>query len=292
MTNCGASAESCCTALAVTGGTFDRTYTNTGSGPTATADPATVSDFRLDKYEVTVGRFRRFVQAWNGGAGWLPPVGSGKHVHLNGGLGLVNSGAVGTYEAGWDAAYDAYVAPTDNNLLNCPGGSTWTSSPGPDENLPLTCATWHEAYAFCIWDGGFLASEAEWEYAAAAGAQLREYPWGSTDPGAQNQYAIYNSDFNGGVTAPVGTAALGATQWGQLDLAGNVDEWVLDWDVTYGACTDCAFTGSSQVSSSWLRVHRGGNTLADTTALYPSTRGADDPAARGYTQGFRCARTP
>ena len=31
------------------------------------ADPATVSNFRLDKYLVTVGRFRQFVSAWNGG---------------------------------------------------------------------------------------------------------------------------------------------------------------------------------------------------------------------------------
>ena len=34
---------------------------------TGLADPATVSDFRLDKYDVTVGRFRQFVKAWNGG---------------------------------------------------------------------------------------------------------------------------------------------------------------------------------------------------------------------------------
>jgi len=47
-----------------------------------------VGDFKLDKYEVTVGRFRQFVAAWNGGAGYTPPAGSGKHTHLNGGNGL------------------------------------------------------------------------------------------------------------------------------------------------------------------------------------------------------------
>jgi formylglycine-generating enzyme required for sulfatase activity len=45
-----------------------------------------------------------------------------------------------------------------------------------------------EAYAFCIWDGGFLPSEAEWECAAAGGPDQREYPWGSTDPGTANLY--------------------------------------------------------------------------------------------------------
>jgi hypothetical protein len=43
MTNCGASQESCCTSLEVTGGVYFRTYTNDGSGPTREADPASVS---------------------------------------------------------------------------------------------------------------------------------------------------------------------------------------------------------------------------------------------------------
>ena len=64
-TQCGPSAESCCTSPEVPGGTYFRNYYNNGkSGPTQEAHPATVSNFRLDKYLVTVGRFRRFVEAW------------------------------------------------------------------------------------------------------------------------------------------------------------------------------------------------------------------------------------
>jgi hypothetical protein len=57
------------------------------------------------KYEVTVGRFRQFVNAFN--VGWIPAPGSGKHSHLNGGLGLVHAGASTAdgaivYESGWN----------------------------------------------------------------------------------------------------------------------------------------------------------------------------------------------
>ncbi len=106
LTNCGAMSESCSTSLEVEGGTFYRTYTNDGSGPTGEADPATVSGFRMDKYLVTVGRFRRFVKAWDGGsgldggAGYDPPAGSGKHTHLNGGQGLASEAAPGAFEEG------------------------------------------------------------------------------------------------------------------------------------------------------------------------------------------------
>ncbi|HTB78062.1 MAG TPA: hypothetical protein VK762_32680, partial [Polyangiaceae bacterium] len=116
LTNCGSASESCCTSPQVPGGSFDRTYANSGDGGTGEADPASVSGFRLDKYSVTVARFRQFVTAWNNGSGYLPADGSGKHAYLNGGMGLMNSGAPGTYEAGWSAANDSNVAPTTTNL--------------------------------------------------------------------------------------------------------------------------------------------------------------------------------
>jgi formylglycine-generating enzyme required for sulfatase activity len=114
MTNCGPGGnENCCTSLEVTGGTFFRTYVNDGGGPTGEADPATVSAFRLDKYAVTVGRFRQFAAAWS--AGYRPPPGSGKHTYLNGGQGLGNAGGpVGVpYEPGWVTSGNSNVAPTN-----------------------------------------------------------------------------------------------------------------------------------------------------------------------------------
>ena len=89
LSNCGMSSESCCTSLQVLGGMYYRTYQNdVGHGPVGQADPAIVSGYRLDKYDVTVGRFRQFVAAWNNGSGYTPSAGSGRHGHLNGGLGL------------------------------------------------------------------------------------------------------------------------------------------------------------------------------------------------------------
>jgi sulfatase modifying factor 1 len=212
LTNCGATfSESCCTSLEVPGGTYYRTYTNSGSGATGEADQATVSGFRMDKYLVTVGRFRQFVNAWNNGSGYLPAAGSGKHTYLNGGQGLANSGDPGTYETGWEATnWNNTIDPTNANLACLSGhADTWTNAAGSQENLPINCVNWYEAYAFCIWDGGFLPSEAEWEYAAAGGSQQREYPWGTAAlgtacPGTGCQYAIYNCDYPSGTGSCTG----------------------------------------------------------------------------------------
>ncbi|CAN5644278.1 hypothetical protein BH09MYX1_BH09MYX1_23320 [soil metagenome] len=301
MTNCGAGSESCCTSVAVTGGTYDRTYTNNGNGATGKADPATVAGFRLDKYEVTVGRFRQFVGAWNGGAGWLPPASSGKHTHLNGGLGLANGGSPGTYEAGWSATDNSSVAPTNANLACEASYPTWTPSAAGQEKLPINCVNWYEAAAFCIWDGGFLPSEAEWEYAAAGGSEERQYPWGTAAPGTASQYAIYGDGtgkcyYPSGLAtctgasniAPVGTPTLGVGSWGQLDLAGNVFEWNVDWyAASYTSCTNCGY-----LTAATTRVVRGDDFYNPASNLLPPNRSAAPPTDRRSTFGVRCARTP
>jgi formylglycine-generating enzyme required for sulfatase activity len=295
---CGLAGDSCCTSIEVPGGAYNRTYTNTDGGPMNEADPATVSGFRLDKYLVTVGRFAQFVTAWDNGSGWTPPAGSGKHTHLNGGNGLADSGNPGSYEPGWQTSDDVNIAPTSTNLDCSPGYSTW----GNAANLPITCVNWYEAYAFCIWDGGFLPSEAEWEFAAAGGSEELEYPWGTTDPdtscmGPGCEYAIYGCYYPGGSgncsgvsnIAPVGTATLGIGRWNQLDLAGDAWEWNLDYYAPYvDPCTDCAYLATAP-----NRVVRGGVFNGAESYLLPPGRGfVGPPTSRDGGVGFRCARTP
>ena len=320
-TTCGKNEdESCCTSPLVEGGTYSRTYTNQGKGASGKGDPATISSYRLDKYEVTVARMREYVKYLEGG-GSPPAAGSGKHSYLNGGKGLADSGKVGSFEPGWDAAWNRRIpsgagatAKWRANLTSggCKTYGTWTDEPGKNEMLPLTCPSWYESYAFCIWDGGFLPSEAEWKYAAAGGDELRAYPWGSTAPGSDNEYAIYDCCYPNGQcsvssgrdtctgvvnAAPVGFAAKGIGKYGQIDLVGNVWEWLIDRYADYvNPCEDCAYlTGNTNNRvMPGAGFHTGANLGA--TLLYSYNRSSisyDANSYRGdYAVGFRCARAP
>jgi formylglycine-generating enzyme required for sulfatase activity len=302
---CGASSNSCCTSPEVPAGTYDRNYSPLPQGGvSAENQPATLSGFRLDTYEVTVGRFRPFVAAWNGGQGFLPAAGSGMHAHLNGGQGLAAFGAPSgnAFETGWGPSDDGNIAPTTTNLLSCTP-STWTATPGAQEDLPINCVNWYEAQAFCIWDGGFLPSEAEREYAAAGGNQQREFAWGWGTASPSNQYGVYSCNYptnntvlpnsscaNPASVAPVGGASLGAGLWGQMDLSGNLFDWNVDW-YTAGAfvepCTDCFDARSTQ-----MRVIKGGAWSSTSVSMVPSARAGFYPAVRTGYVGFRCARVP
>lgn len=296
LDDCGANHEDCCTSITVPAGTFSRSSTSNGSVVTY-SDPATVSAYRLDKYLVTVGRFREFVAAWNGGDGYTPPAGSGKHTHLNDGHGLEISGAPGTYEVGWDEKFDTKLQLTHDNLRCDEAYSTWSDAAGTGDTLPANCVNWWEAYAFCIWDGGFLPSEAEFMYAAAGGSEQRKYPWGAQDPGSNFLYAICNCNYPDGAgtctgaanIAVVGAATLGVGRFGHFDLAGDVTEWLLDWmaPAFVTPCTDCA-----NVANGSGRILRDGFYSSNDAALQVSYRNSLYPGNRFPSLGFRCARAP
>jgi formylglycine-generating enzyme required for sulfatase activity len=138
------------------------------------------------------------------------------------------------------------------------------------------------------WDGGFLPSESEWEYAAVGGDQQQEYPWGWSDPGLTNQFEIYGRHFGNQILAPVGIATLGAGRWGQLDLAGEVEEWTLDWHAD--SYISPSVDGASLTPTPYRSV-RGGDLPITLQGAGPYTiTDVGGPTGRGDIVGFRCAR--
>lgn len=290
---CGISgSDDCCNSLVVTGGSFFRAYDAAGAGDMSA--PATISSFRLDKYEVTVGRFRAFVAAGLGTQASPPQVAAGTHLHIAG--------------SGWQAAWNSNLEAGTSALtaaLKCVTGApttatfaTWTDTPDENENRPINCVTWYEAMAFCAWDGGYLPTAAEWNYAAAGGDQQRAYPWSSpadslTVDGARASYNGLGDGSQARNFAPtdiltVGTKPSGDGKWGQSDLGGNIDEWTLD---TSGPlpmpCIDCA-----NLTVNFNRQVRGGDWLDFDFALRTSSGAYAQDALRNVVQGVRCARSP
>jgi formylglycine-generating enzyme len=274
---CGPSSnENCCASSLVSGDTFNRDDN--------ASYPATVSDFMLDKYEVTVGRFRAFVNAGMGTQVSPPAAGTGAHPLITG------TG----WDSNWNSSLAADTAALMTKLQCAPSYQTWTNAAGANERLPINCLSWYEAFAFCAWDGGRLATEAEWSYAAAGGSEQRLYPWGSTEPGPNANLAVYGCYYNGtgtcvgiGNIAPVGSAPAGNGKWGQSDLGGSMWEWNFDWYRPYTVpCNNCV-----QSISALDRGARSGS-FDSTSTLYLRSdhRDSCSPEYRFQYLGARCAR--
>ena len=294
---CGTGRTSCCESIEVPGGKFYRDYDKANDSRSGGKNhPAEVSRFRLDKYDVTVGRFRAFVNAGMGTQVHPPMPGAGAHARIDG--------------SGWDPSWNAKLELTTNNLIariNCSIDQTWTNAPSlndDDETRPMNCLTWYEAMAFCIWDGGYLPTEVEWNYAALGGDEQRAYPWSSPpesltiDP----SYASYSPD--GGTNCsgdgmpgcratdivPVGRLPNGDGRWHHSDLGGNLHQWILDWSAPYPtSCTDCANL-TMPAGPMPYRVMRGAAFVYAEDVLRGSFRGTFEPWRRTYILGARCAR--
>jgi formylglycine-generating enzyme required for sulfatase activity len=282
--NCGPTgAESCCTTLTVPGGTFYRV--NDGVTSNIKNYPATLSTFRLDKYDVTVGRFRKFLKAYKQN---LIAEGAGKNP---------NNASDPGWSSTWNASLPADTATlTGTDFLACDGQTqTWTTDPGANEDKPVNCVSWYEAAAFCIWDGGRLPTETEWNYASSGGSEQRLYAWSSpptssTIDCSYANYQVANGTYcvpPSGATQNVGMAPKGYGKFGQADLAGNVWQWTYDWfaDALPQPCTDCA-----NLTAGTSRVIRGGDYGYVSDGLASIARAQLDPVGRGPVIGVRCAR--
>jgi len=276
----------CCTSTAIPGGSYNRL-----NDP---AYPATVSGFWLDMFEVTAGRMRSFVEAYPGSA---PAVGAGAHPKVP--------------ESGW--AEGTYLPASPEALrkslgaVNLPSGSkpqyaAWTDEAGPNENRPVTFVTWEVAQAFCIWDGGRLPTEAEWNYAASGGDEQRKYPWGSQSP--TPALAVLNFNEPGGpydgALFDVGSVPAGAGRWGQLDLSGGRSEMMFDTNL--GDCCEAPSELPVPCDDCVVLAKDGeeGRMVRDQSAFQLAGAEVSNEDRTGYFEmtqievriGFRCVYVP
>lgn len=275
---CGGEGASCCESLLVTGGSF----TMQDLFSTDAAVTATVSSFRLDRFEVTVGRMREFVARYDelrqlG----QPEEGAGAHPRIA--------------DSGWQTRFaeqlPATAAELDARLRECSPLPPSTYADGSSDEVPLNCVSWFEAAAFCAWDGGRLPTMRELAYAAAGGALQRLYPWGD-EPVPRREIALFGCiiDAESPVctiadVTPAGSHPLGAGFFGQEDLAGSMAEWVLDTTGPLEPCTDCAALADQTLrlsrASSWID----GADLMTNGRFFPVP-----PEVRTNFIGLRCAR--
>ena len=210
------------------------------------AHPVRLSDFRLDATEVTNADFARFVAA----------------------------------EPRWSR--DSLPAAEHNGHYL----EHWPTADGPDSTAraePVRYVTWHAAASYCAWAGGRLPTEAEWEFAARAGASGDAYPWGSA--AADSTRARYGAD------APVAVRSYAPNPLGLYDLAGNVWEFVDDvWRPTYAdSTTPAARDSANDPTSDARRVIRGGSYEGAPVNMRVRFRDSHPAKNAGPHVGFRCA---
>lgn len=235
-----------------------------------------VGSFLMGKYEVTVGQFKKYVEATNY--------------------------RTEAEAEGWSYGLDS------NGKWGKQSGRNWRD-PGfrQTDNEPVVCVSWNDAQRFVSWmnkngRGYQMPTEAEWEYAARAGSRTAR-PWGE-DPSGACQYAnvadrtlkrrysgweTHECDDGYLYTAPVGSFK--ANAFGLHDMIGNAWEWCADWfDKNYYSSSPMNNPGGPSSGSS--RVNRGGSWYYTPRGARSALRGSIEPGARGDYLGFRLALPP
>ena len=215
--------------------------------------------FFLGKYEVSVGQFRKFVEATRYRT-------------------VAESSGKGSF--GVDRQRKKFVMKPE-----------WTwKSPGipSSDSHPVVHVTFEDCRAFCRWlskkEGRVyrLPTEAEWEYACRAGTTTRFY-WGDNLEAADS--FAWTVDNAKAFCKTPGQKSPNA--WGLHEMHGNVAEWCLDYYAPYktGPQTD-----PIQLQASKKIVTRGGACGHKPAFLRSSDRGGATLESRSFINGFRIVR--
>ena len=181
-------------------------------------------------------------------------------------------------------------------------GASWQSPPFPQSGAhPVTCVSWEDASAYADWLARLtgqpyrLPSEAEWEYAARAGAETPHPAGKEIDPDSAN----FGLGPAGGrvagpdrweYTSPVGSFP--ANAFGLKDMQGNVLEWVADcYATSYAGAPDDGRARTEEFGGDCrYAMLRGGSWSSAAFVLRLSNRDANARDARLDQYGFRVAR--
>jgi formylglycine-generating enzyme required for sulfatase activity len=233
--------------------------------------------FLLGTCEVTVGQFRKFVE---------------------------ETGYKTDAERGGRGS--RALVPGDLGRFRVYSARYW-ASPGFEQtdDHPVTCVSWNDAVEFCKWfsrkEGRNcrLPTEAEWEYAARAGAAGR-WPTGDEPaslsghanvrdkpfPAIQHDHKPFEFEDGFVFTTPVGRFKPNA--WGLHDMVGNVCEWCADGmrDFTKEPVVD------PKGPEGMLKAIRGASFYAGPETARLAARNVDSADGRSVLTGFRVVAEP
>jgi formylglycine-generating enzyme len=172
------------------------------------------------------------------------------------------------------------------------------------EKLPVTFIRWSEARDFCVWGGGRLPTDKEWEFAArgrtasATYDELTLIAWFGNNSGrklldAQQLWSEFGAVGsyrgrlveNGASIHTVGEKKPNA--YGMFDMLGNVWEWTADAceSDNLGSCNSRNSIASTKAD---FKVVRGGDVFSPRSVVRVSTRFAVAPDSAAANIGFRC----
>lgn len=218
--------------------------------------------------------------------------------------------AVGKFAVTW-VEFNAFARDTGFNETGCfwydkeetdpkktnkfDTNRSWKDPGFPQNSLtqPVVCVSWDDAQKYVAWlsaktgQSYRLLSEAEWEYAARAGATTARY-WGDAiGSGNANCYSC-GSRWDNQQTAPSGSFKSNA--FGLYDMLGNAYQWT-------GDCWNEAYDGAPGNGTVWttgnckIRVLRGGSWSSDPWLVRAATRDWIVSGFRLSDACFRVART-